>query len=84
QFAMLFVFTAPIETWTGGIRIFGYLLPMTAGVGLLRDVMARSEGLNLGLLLIAWINGICYLGLGMILFRWAERETKRRGRLGEY
>ena len=84
NFALLFIFTAPVESWTGSLRLIGFLLPMTPGVGLLRAVMARGEGLDLAMLLIALLNGIAYFSLGMILFRLAEQETKRRGRLGEY
>lgn len=84
QFALLFIFTAPVETWTGELRVLGWLLPMTPGVGLLRDVMARGEALNAGVLLIAVANGVFYLLVGLFLFRLAERLTKRRGMLGGY
>jgi ABC-2 type transport system permease protein len=84
QFGLLFLFTAPIETWTGTARLLGWLLPMVPGAGLLRSVMARGESLDGGILLIALLNGAVYLGLGLLLFRFAERETKRRGKLGGY
>jgi ABC-2 type transport system permease protein len=84
QFALLFLFTAPVETWTGTAQLVGYLLPMTPGVGLLRDVMARGNELNSMTLAIAFLNGAFYLGAGLLLFRLAERETKRRGKLGGY
>jgi ABC-2 type transport system permease protein len=78
------LFTAPVETWTGTAQLVGYLLPMTPGVGLLRDVMARGNELNGMTLAIAFLNGAFYLGAGLLLFRLAERETKRRGKLGGY
>jgi ABC-2 type transport system permease protein len=84
QFGLLFLFTAPVENWTGGLRILGYCLPMAPGAGLLRDVMARDEGLDKGRWAIALLNGILYFSIGMLLFRWSERETKRRGKLGGY
>lgn len=84
QFALLFLFTAPVETWTGGAQILGWLLPMTPGAGLLRDVMARGEGLDATRMAIALLNGLAYLALGLLLFRLAECETKRRGKLGGY
>jgi ABC-2 type transport system permease protein len=43
QFVLLFVMATPTETWAGSLQIVRWLLPMTAGAGLLRDVMARGE-----------------------------------------
>lgn len=84
QFALLFVLSVPSEAWTGSLRVFGLFLPMTTGAGLLRDLMARQQPLNPILLGFAILNGACYFGLGLLLFRWAERETKQRGRLSGY
>ncbi|MBD3880418.1 ABC transporter permease [Phormidium tenue FACHB-886] len=84
QFALLFLFTVPVENWTGSLRTVGNLLPMAPGAGLLREVMARNQGLDWGVLAIALLNGAIYFALGLTLFRWAERETKRRGKLGGY
>jgi ABC-2 type transport system permease protein len=84
QFGLLFLFTIPVETWTGAMRIAGFLLPMAPGAGLLRDVMARGEPLNWGVWAIALLNGLVYFTVGILLFQWAERETKRRGKLGGY
>ncbi|MGV0029130.1 ABC transporter permease [Phormidesmis priestleyi] len=84
QFALLFLLSVPSETWTGSMKIVGLFLPMTTGAGLLRDLMARQQPLDLTQLSFALLNGAVYFGLGLLLFRWAERETKRRGRLGGY
>lgn len=84
QFGLLFLFTVPIETWTGELRFVGWLIPMAPGAALLRLVMAQGQTLDWAGLLIALLNGAVYFAIGMMLFRWAERETKRRGRLGGY
>lgn len=84
QFALLFPLTAPTETWTGSLRIVGLLLPMMPGAGLLRDLMARGQMLDPIQFAIALCNGAAYFTVGLFLFRWAERETKRRGSLGGY
>lgn len=84
QFALLFPLTAPTETWTGPLRLVGLLLPMMPGAGLLRDLMARGQMLEPLQFAIALGNGAAYFTLGLLLFRWAERETKRQGRLGGY
>lgn len=84
NFALLFILTIPTETWTRFSRILGHLIPMTTGAGLLRDLMARQQNLDFSLLGIAFLNGLIYLAIGISLFRWAERETKRRGKLGGY
>lgn len=84
QFALLFLFTAPVETWSGGWRWLGWLLPMAPGAGLMRSVMARGEPLDWQLWLIALLNGCIYFTIGIQLFRWAEAEVKRQGKLGSY
>ncbi|MGG6296916.1 ABC transporter permease [Leptolyngbya sp. AN02str] len=84
QFALLFLLSVPTETLPGPVRLLSSLLPMTPGAGLLRDVMARNDGLQLAPLLLAFLNGGVYLLVGLSLFRVAERETKRRGKLAGY
>lgn len=84
QFALLFLLTVPTETWSGSIQILGLLLPMAPGAGLLRDLMARGAGLDLLRFTLALLNGLIYFSLGLFLFRWAEREAKRGGKLGGY
>jgi len=84
QFGLLFLLATPIETWTGFARVLANLLPITPGAGILRNLMARGESLNLTHLAIAFINGAVYFALGLGLFRLAERQAKRRGILGGY
>lgn len=84
QFPLLFLLTTPTETWSGLPYILAQFLPMTAGAGVLRDLMARGESLNLTHLTIAAINGAVYFAVGLGLFRLAEREAKRRGMLSGY
>lgn len=84
QFVLLFLLTIPTETWEGPLKALGYVLPMSISAGLLRDVMARQQALDLPTLGLAILNGVIYFAIGLFLFRWAERETKRRGRLGGY
>lgn len=84
NFPLLFLLTVPTETWTGPARLLGWVLPMMPGAGLLRDVMARDIPFNWGMWIFALMNGGIYFAVGIILFRWSERETKRRGRIGGY
>jgi ABC-2 type transport system permease protein len=84
QFALLFLMATPTETWQGPLRLARWLLPMTSGAGLLRDLMARGDALDLGQLGLALLNGMAYLAIGLLLFRFAEREAKRRGKLSGY
>lgn len=84
QFALLFLMATPTETWAGSLQVVRWLLPMTAGAGLLRDLMARGEALNLAQFSLALLNGIGYFTVGLLIFRFAEREVKRRGMLGGY
>lgn len=84
QFALLFLMTTPTETWAGSLQLVRWVLPMTAGAGLLRDLMARGKALDFGQFSLALLNGIGYLTIGILIFRFAERETKRRGKLSGY
>jgi ABC-2 type transport system permease protein len=84
QFSLLFLLTAPTEEWTGMGKIIGYMLPMSPGAGLLRDLMARQLPLDPSRLAIAFLNGGIYFGIGVTVFQWAERQTKLRGKLGGY
>jgi ABC-2 type transport system permease protein len=84
QFGLLLFLAAPTETWTGSMQLVGWLLPIAPAAGLLRDVMARGLPLSDMRMAIAAVNGIFYLTLGLLLFRWAERLTKRQGKLGGY
>lgn len=84
QFALLFLFTTPVETWTGMARFLGWLLPMAPGAGLLREVMARGASLDWSGWALTLLNGAVYFGLGVCLFRWATQTVKRQGKLGGY
>jgi len=84
QFALLFLIAAPTETWQGPLRILGFLMPMTAGAGILRNLMARGQSLEPLPVFLALLNGLVYFSLGLGIFRACEREAKRRGILGGY
>jgi ABC-2 type transport system permease protein len=84
QFAILFLIATPTESWTGWAQVLANLLPIAPSAGILRDLMAREESLNLTHLIIAFVNGAIYFAIGLGLFRLAERQAKRRGILGGY
>jgi len=84
QFVLLFLLTAPVETWKFPIQAMGWLLPMASGAGLLRDLMARDLPLHFGELAIAFGNGIAYFTLGLVIFRFCEQQVKKQGKLGSF
>lgn len=84
QFGLLFLMAAPTEEWSGLPGLIGRVLPMTGGVGLLRDLMVREMPLEGGRWLLSLAVGCLYLGLGLVIFRWAVDQAKRRGILGSY
>lgn len=84
QFAFLFVLATPSEAWTGWGQVWRWLVPMTGGAGLLRDLMARGENLNWWELSLAFVNGLVYLSIGLLVFRFSEIQTKKQGKLGGY
>lgn len=84
QFVLFFLLATPTEDWTGPARIVANVLPILPSTGLLRDLMARGEGLDWDRWAIALLNGIVYFTIGTLLFRWAEGQAKRQGTLGSY
>lgn len=84
QFVLLFLLAAPTEDLSGSARIAANLLPILPSTGLLRDLMAKGEGLNWQEWAIALANGLVYFALGTLVFRWAESRAKRQGSLGGY
>lgn len=84
QFGFLFVLNIPFETWDNVFGVFGQLLPLTASVGLLRDVMVRGLPLNTGDWLIAALNSLIYFVLGLLVFQWADRLARQKGVVGGY
>jgi ABC-2 type transport system permease protein len=84
QFALFFLLTFPSEIWGRPLQILRFVLPMTVGSDILRDLMARKQNLDLSSLIFALINSIGYLILGIIVFRYAERKAKRHAMLSAY
>ena len=84
QFGLLFLLSLPVETWSGPFHALKIMLPMVLGAGILRDVMARNLSLDLSLIFLAFINGIVYLIIGSLVFRWSERKAKHQGILNGY
>ena len=83
QFLLIFLLQYPLEG-TGWLAKLGYFLPLVPGASLARQMMAAEAGLDWGLLGLAFLNGLCYLGLGLLIFSRAVRTAKRRGLLFGY
>jgi ABC-type polysaccharide/polyol phosphate export permease len=84
-FGGVFVSLNHMPYWMTTVARF---LPITPGiVGLQQTLLV---GNSLGLLTsngtIFWLigDGLVYLGLGIIIFRWCERQARRLGTLGQY
>ncbi|MEL6350872.1 MAG: ABC transporter permease [Cyanobacteria bacterium J06627_28] len=84
QFLLFFLLATPTENWTGVARVVANILPILPSTGLLRDLMARGQGLDWDVWAIALINGLVYFTLGTLVFRWAEGKAKQQGTLGSY
>ena len=84
QFLLLFLLAAPFEESTGIMQYLRFFLPMIPSTGLLRDLMARDLPLDWPTFGLALLNGLAYLGLGLLIFNWAEKMAKKRGSLSGY
>lgn len=84
EFSLLFLLTAPVETWKGLSLVLGQLLPMVPGMVMLRAMMIRGEILNPLQLLFAVMNSVGYFALGILMFQTIERYSKRKGLLSTH
>lgn len=84
QFLFLPLVIVPFETWEGAYSIARFFVPIAPSAALLRGLMTRDAGLDLGHLLIATVNSLIYFVLGVILFRAADRRARARGLLGQH
>jgi ABC-2 type transport system permease protein len=73
----------PLETFTGHTFWLCSLLPFAPSGALLRVIAVHQE-FDWLLLLLSLANGVAYLLVGCILFRWAMAKVKRQGLLGKY
>lgn len=83
QFLLIFLLQVPLEG-SGWLAQLGYFLPLAPGAHLARQMMSAGASLDWGLLGLAFLNGLCYLGLGLLIFSRAVRTAKRRGLLFGY
>ncbi len=84
QFALFFLLTFPSEIWNRSLQNLRVILPMTVGSDVLRDLVARNQSLDLSSFLLALMNGMGYFIVGVLVFRWAERQAKRQAILNGY
>lgn len=78
----------PLDHMPGWMAGIARLLPLTPGLEALRQTLL--DGVSLLALAtegtLLWLVGsaVAYLLLGIVIFRWFERLTKRDGALGQY
>lgn len=84
QFLFLGLFLVRFEALAWPWNALGYLLPMTPSVAALRLLLGQSEAPGWDLLLLAGINALAYLALGIGFFQRAIRRVRQQGTLGTY
>lgn len=84
QFVLLFLVMVPFENWGGLAWGAQFVFPIVPGVGLLRDLLARGAELNWNVLMLAYVNGLVYAALGLLVFHLTIGKVKRLGTLGWY
>jgi ABC-2 type transport system permease protein len=60
------------------------LLPFVPGASLARDLILEQVPLNWTHLFIVAVNSTLYLTVGIVTFRFFERQAKRRNLIGQY
>lgn len=84
QFGLLFLVMVPVEEWSAGWQLARNFLPLTPAAGAIRDLMARGGDLDPAAAVVAALNGLAYLGLGLAIFARGVRIAKRSGSLASY
>lgn len=83
QFALLFGIMAPIEAWGGWGQVVGALVPVAPGASALRMLLVQGH-FDLTMSLLALVNGVFYLALGLAIFRLLERKAKKKGMVSHF
>ena len=83
QFAVLFIIIAPIEKWGTVGLLLGSLLPVSPSSAALRSILV-AQNMSWELCLLGLANAALYLGVGLAVFKIAEKSAKRRGTIGTF
>ncbi|MQC26447.1 MAG: ABC transporter permease [Chloroflexi bacterium] len=71
-----------VATFPGWMQSISYALPLTRGIQAGRAIVAGADLSQVsGLLSTEFLFGLIYIALGYVLFRWFEKQAKRRGTL---
>jgi ABC-2 type transport system permease protein len=83
RFLLLIPIVFPVENTP---RLWPYLMPMTPGSALLRGLMvsASERPFDWFLLIVAAVNGVVYLLIGVLAYGIADRYVRRHGLLGQH
>ena len=84
NFALLFVVMTPFEKTAPALSPLLSLLPMVPGAAGVRTVMVDGSAPSLLSAAVMLIGGALWFGLGMQVFRRADRAVRTRGLLGSY
>lgn len=84
QYLLILLTVVPVEALPGVLATWGALLPIVPSAGLLRQIMARGEPVAAMQALTAILNGLVYLIVGLLVYRWVDNQVRRRGLLGVY
>lgn len=71
-----------IASFPAWMQTISYALPLTRGIQAARSLVQGASFSEVSALLsVELLYGLVYVGLGYALFRWFERQAKRRGTL---
>lgn len=84
QFVLLFCLVTPFEQLDLPYKSIVIALPGAPGVGLMRDIMARGESVEVISLLLSTVNGVAFFATGALLFNWAVKYIREKGLTSGY
>ncbi|GIW33345.1 ABC transporter permease [Meiothermus sp.] len=84
QYVLLGLFLVRFEALTLPWNALGSLLPLVPSASALRIMLGQGQDPGWELLLLAGVNALAYLALGIGLFQRAIRRARQQGSLGTY
>jgi len=90
QNALLFLTGAllPVNHFPQWLTVIAQTLPITQGIIVLRELALSKLSLGNvwmdGSLVWLCVNSVCYLVIGMLVFKWGEGVAKMQGSMGHY
>lgn len=84
QYLLLFLVIMPVETWDGIAGILGRIIPLSPSAALIRNATAHNIAPTSSDIMLAAMNGLFWLLLGICAYALFDARARKNGQLGAY